>query len=173
MLAERTFRNIGSLPRPSPAVPFNPPASILGTTNAIVSGTGTRYATGMVEGWLSLKSVVGGSAVWEMAERRITVEEGCCLLLNDRRPYALHIDSSQPVTTFCLFFARGFVEEVNRCVRSSSERLLDQPQPGQAGELTLLERLEPTGSVIEKQVRAFLRQFVKGFDSATQAEEWF
>jgi AraC family transcriptional regulator len=154
-------------------VSFNPPSSQLGTANAVVSGTSQRYSTRMVEGWLSIKSVMSGSAVWETAERSITVEEGCCLLLNDRHPYALHMDSPQPVTTFCLFFARGFVEEVDRCVTTPSERLLDQPQPGKAASLTFLERVEPEGSPLEEQVRAFRRRCMRGFDSSSQAEEWF
>ena len=62
------------------------------------------------------------------------VNEDCWLLLNDRQRYTITIESRQPVSTFCPFFERGFVEDVNRARLSSSQELLDSPQPGRAAE---------------------------------------
>ena len=95
-------------------LPINPPGPSLGTENAILSGYGTRYHVPDFEGCLSLKSVVQGSADWETDGRRFVVNHDCYLILNDRQHYTLTIDSPTRVKTFCLFFERGFVEEINR-----------------------------------------------------------
>ncbi|MBD8840013.1 hypothetical protein IFU39_19550 [Paenibacillus sp. CFBP 13594] len=36
------------------------------------------------------------------------------LLLNEGQEYGLHIDSSTPVESFCIFFPPGYVEEIGR-----------------------------------------------------------
>src|SRR5580700_7803696 len=109
-------------------LPINPSGKTLGTQNAILSGYGTRYHVRDFEGCLSLKSVVYGSADWETDGRRFVVDENCYLLLNDRQHYTITIDSPARAKTFCLFFERGFVEEINRVTVMPDERLLDSPQ---------------------------------------------
>ncbi len=77
---------------PAPqSVLMNPPGSLLGSQNAILSGTGTSYYVPDFESCLSVKSVLSGSAVWEAAGRRFTIHENCYLILNDRQHYTMTI----------------------------------------------------------------------------------
>ena len=92
----------------------NPPATVLGVDNAVLTGTSRRYFVPDFEGPLSIKTVVAGSAVWEAEGRRFTVLENSYLVLNDRQRYTITIDATRSVTTFCVFFERGFVEDVWR-----------------------------------------------------------
>src|SRR5262249_23509113 len=45
-----------------------------------------------------------------------------------RQKYTITIDSSEPVTTFCVFFKRGFVEDIHRNRTTSESALLDDPE---------------------------------------------
>ena len=106
-------------------LPVNPPGTLLGLENAVLTGTNNRYFVPEFEGCLSVKTVVRGSALWEAGGRRFKVHESGYLTLNDRQRYTLTIDSIQNATTFCLFFERGFVEDVFRATTMPVAGLLD------------------------------------------------
>ncbi len=124
----------------------NPPSSLLGSVNAILCGRGRRYEFGGFAGPLSVKSVVRGTAVWETAAARFEVEPGSAVILNDREEYTVTIESLQPVETFCVFFARGFVEDAYRSMTSSSVELLDAPD---TRAVLFAERLRYDASVLD------------------------
>jgi AraC-like DNA-binding protein len=152
--------------------PLNLPSNLLGHQNSVYSGTGTRYSTGEVEGWLSIKMVLSGSAVWETAERRFTVDENCYLILNDRHRYTLRMDSGQKATTFVLFFRRGFVEDVFRGMTISAISLLDKPE--QTGEaLGFFERLEPLTGSFGELMRKFQLRLEARPCSLLESDDWF
>lgn len=157
--------------------PVNPPAGRLGRENAVFTGTGTRYATGQVEGWLSIKTMLSGSAVWETPERCFTVDENSYLILNDRHPYTLRMDlPHQGVTTFVLFFRRGFVEDLYRCKVTPGERLLDDSEEKPAP-LEFFERLESCESPLLALLARFRRRLENGFEpgpmSDGESHDWF
>src|SRR5215469_5337442 len=129
-------------------LPINPPGRTLGTENAILSGWGARYHVRDFEGCLSLKSVVQGSAGWETDGRRFVLNQGCYLILNDRQLYSMTIDSHKPAKTFCLFFERGFVEDIHRVMNTGDEPLLDSPQNPRRLGLEFINRLEPRDSAV-------------------------
>ena len=134
---------------PMLARPINPPASLLGSMNAVVTGTSCRYQVADFEGCLSLKTVTAGKAVWQAGGRHFAVRENCFLILNDRQHYAMDIHSAKPVTTFCLFFARGFVEDVWRATCLPDHALLDAPPLSRADlSVGFFERLEPESSPV-------------------------
>jgi AraC family transcriptional regulator len=136
-------------------LPINPPAHMLGTENAILSGYGTRYHVRDFEGCLSLKSVVHGSADWEADGRRFVVNQDGYLILNDLQHYTMTIDSPTRVKTFCLFFERGFVEEINRVMIVGDERLLDSPKNPRRPALDFINRVEPNDSAVLGLLRRF------------------
>ena len=106
---------------------INPPAEMLGTANAILTGRATRYYVPAFPGPLSVKSVISGAASWSTSER-FTVTPGECLLLNDGQIYDITIESRSPVHTFCVFFERGFVESACKVEAATSDvPLLDDP----------------------------------------------
>lgn len=131
-------------------LPINPRYDALGVENTVLSGTSSRYSATDCEGWLSIKGMLRGSAVWASGSRRWSVNEDCLLVLNDRQSYTLTMESTQPATTFCVFFARGFVEDIYRANVTSAADLLDDPG---AGRCEFYPRLEARSSPISSAVR--------------------
>jgi AraC-like DNA-binding protein len=148
----------------------NPPAASLGKENAVLSGSGTRYYVPDFEGCLSVKTVVSGTAVWETENRRFAVNEDSWLILNDRQRYTITIDSLRPVTTFCLFFERGFVEEIYRAQVTPASGLVDWPQPFQSDRLDFFTRIE---SGVDSLLLTVSRQFQAELSSGTMSRlQW-
>ena len=143
---------------PPPALLLNPPSSALGARNAVLSGTSRHYFVPDFEGCLSLKSVLRGSAVWEAGGRRFVVHEGSHLILNDGRRYTMTIDSASPVTTFCLFFERGFVESAFRAEVAPLNRLLAAGPDGPATDVGFHERIEPPDAPVASALARFARR---------------
>lgn len=129
-------------------LPVNPPGERLGEENAILSGRGTRYYVPDFEGCLSIKTVVNGTAVWEAENRRFILNEDCWLILNDRQRYTITIDAVKPVTTFCLFFERGFVEDIYRAQATSCKQLLDSLKADPRNRVAFFTRIEPAGPLM-------------------------
>ncbi|KAA8747374.1 AraC family transcriptional regulator [Paenibacillus sp. MYb63] len=101
------------LPRPVP-VPF-----ILHESSSQFDWKGS--------GSLSLKTFRNGKTLYEAGRGHFAVNNENYLLLNEGQEYSLHIDSSTPVESFCIFFPPGYVEEIGRNLISSDLQLLDEP----------------------------------------------
>jgi AraC family transcriptional regulator len=151
----------------------NPRNSILGAENSILAGANRRYYVPDYEGCLSVKSVVAGSAAWEAGGRRFVVHENSYLILNDRQRYTMTIDAAREVTTFCLFFKRGLVEDVFRSYASPAAALLDAPTESGPAPLHFWERLETAGGGVLGRVRELRRQVVGGVESRASLEPYF
>jgi AraC family transcriptional regulator len=149
----------------------NSPARLLGRHNAVYMGTGREHDSGEVDGWLSIKTMLAGTAVWETRERRFTVSESSYLILNDRHPYRLRFDSAVPVTTFALFFARGLAEDAFRCRAHPSSRLLESPMES-AAPVEFVERLETRASPLFGLIERFCTMLSTGLPPL-EAEDWF
>lgn len=110
------------------SVLLNPPASRLGVENAILWGRGRReYHVRDFPGPLSIKAVIRCTAEWQVGKSRFEVDASSYLVLNHDQPYSITIESAAPVETFCVFFARGFVEDAVRSLTASGADLLDDP----------------------------------------------
>lgn len=109
-------------------IAINPPAAVLGAANAIVSGRARRYEHLRFRGPLSIKSVVQGSACWATEAGEFVLEPRSALIVNQDEEYSITVDAVQPVETFCLFFARGFVEDAHRAATTGSAELLEKPE---------------------------------------------
>jgi AraC family transcriptional regulator len=90
-------------------------------------GRARRYYVPSFPGPLSIKSVPAGRASWTTDEARHELGEASYLIVNDAHPYTLEIESEEPVETFCIFFARGFVENALDSHRRD-EALLEAPE---------------------------------------------
>jgi AraC family transcriptional regulator len=154
-------------------IPINPPESVLGTENAILTGTGRSYYVPDYEGCLSIKTVVSGSALWETAGRQFIVHENSYLILNDHQRYTLTIDSARNVTTFCLFFKRGLIEDVFRSYVTPTTALLDCPMPPPAPQLHFWEKLETQGGRVLGLIRELRQRIIKGSTSQLTLEPSF
>jgi AraC family transcriptional regulator len=151
----------------------NPASEVIGRENAILTGSATRYHVRDFEGSLSLKSVVRGFADWETNGRRYAVNESTYLILNDRQHYTMTIDSLEQITTFCLFFARGFVEDINAVTVTPEERLLDSPRNAGQTPLEFFNRLETQDSGVLSLLRSFQRELASRRMSPGTSECYF
>lgn len=78
------------------------------------------------DGQLSIKTFSGGRALYKTDKGFFAVEENRYLLLNEG-DYTIAIDEVQEVESFCLFFGRGFAEEVCRTLTDTPDQLLSDP----------------------------------------------
>jgi AraC-like DNA-binding protein len=118
-------------------------ASIFRFDGAIVlHGRGRDYAAATTAGPLSVKCVLGGAAVWRTGGREFILRSNAYVVLNDGEPYSIEIDSpAAPATTFCVFFARGWVEDIARALSEPPARLLDDP--GRVAPLEFTQHMAP------------------------------
>ena len=93
--------------------------------NTVLTATTRSYHVPEVCGPLSIKAVFSGSAVVTVDNRKLLAQDNSFIVVNDCQPYAFSIDSFQPTTMFCVFFARGFVEDVWRTTITPHSKLLD------------------------------------------------
>ena len=134
---------------------INPPAAALGSACAIVHGRARRYDMRGVRAPLSLKMVVRGSAEWTTDAGRFELGPGMLLVVNDGEEYAIAVDALQPVETFCVFFANGFVEDAWRSALTGSEQLLDRDaRPA----IAFHERLHFDGPLLQQMQAAYARR---------------
>jgi AraC family transcriptional regulator len=158
--------------RPPPFV--NPPASRLGKINAILTGTSNAYHVANFEGSLSIKTVVRGSAVWKTAGRHFVVRENSWLVLNDRQRYTIDIEGRKATTTFCVFFRRGFVEDIRRAQVISSEELLSEPETDLVlYKADFFQRLGDDGDRIKGDMEGFHKALVSGEVTCGAAQDSF
>jgi hypothetical protein len=59
-------------------------------------------------------------ALWVLQGHH-AVDESSYLVLNHGQTYSINIESRQPVESFCLFFAEGFAEDVQRTLSRPPE----------------------------------------------------
>jgi AraC family transcriptional regulator len=152
--------------------PINPPAQNIGRLNVVLTGTARAYQVDDFEGSLSIKTVARGAATWRAAGRRFAVNENCWLVLNDRQHYSMEIASREPTTTFCLFFERGFVEDIWRTLITPASELLDKLAVDGAS-AGFFEALEPKQSAVLRKVRKFQRAVSGAEITSDEWEEWF
>lgn len=78
------------------------------------------------EGQLSIKTFRYGRAQYRVNQGFFTVEESRYLLLNEGH-YSLSIEQDQPIESFCVFFKKGFAEQVYKVLKGTPNQLLSDP----------------------------------------------
>lgn len=78
-------------------------------------------------GPLSLKIVLKGDSVYQVGNKRLTLDEGRLLVLNEGQAYTVSINSDSEVETFIVFFDRILVNDVLTDFCSTSSSLVDNP----------------------------------------------
>jgi AraC family transcriptional regulator len=140
-------------------VTINPARLGLDSPNVILTGRGRRYHVPDFAGPLSIKSVISGRAVWETSDGRHVVEPGAHLVLGHGQLYTITIDEPVPSETFCVFFRRGFVEDIQRALTMPAAQLVDFPA-GDDPSFDIPEVVEPDGGALVAaigRVRAAVR----------------
>jgi len=96
-----------------------------GRENVVFMASTRRVETPPLPSALSVKLVLQGAATFELGRRRVLVEAGQCLVVNEGERYAVSIASDQPVQSFSLHFRPGLAVEVAAARREPWERALD------------------------------------------------
>ncbi len=68
------------------------------------------------------------------------MDDSSYLVLNEGQNYEINIESRQPVESFCIFFAPGFAEDVQRGLSEKAENLLDEPHSTVIAPIRFFER---------------------------------
>ena len=124
----------------------NMPAQTIGRQNTILWAKSRTHQVSNFPGPLSIKFVIHGSSVWQTDDARWVVGPGTYLILNHGRTYSITVDSAEPVETFCLFFKRGFVEDIGRSSVTPDGALLDAPEDASPA-VNFFERMQPPDRV--------------------------
>jgi AraC family transcriptional regulator len=114
----------------------------------ILSGRNTTYYFNTPPADLSIKTMANGRALYEIEGGHFAVGEDTYLVLNDRQPYQITIDSPTIVESFCIFFPPGWAEQVWRGLHENSDRLLDSPFPGTTAPVHFFERVRPRDAIV-------------------------
>jgi len=133
----------------------------LGNASFILHEKGHRRYNAEGIGSLSIKSFYNGQAFYEVGRGRFAVDDNSYLILNHGQPYSITIDSASPMESFCIFFAGGFAEEVDRSLSTTTVRLLDEPVAFSITAINFFEKTYPHDSILSpslQQLRALLAQ---------------
>lgn len=115
-------------PRPTERAPYLfPNGAAFHTDSLVLHATAKRHNAENIAGPLSIKTVMRGEATWRASGREFKVKPGEFLVLNAGEVYSIDIDSPTPVTTCCVFFAKGFVERMAFDATSPLAASLDDP----------------------------------------------
>jgi AraC family transcriptional regulator len=99
-----------------------------------------RVYHGAGTGFLSIKSFYNGTAHYAIGPRRFVVDDSSYFVVNDGQAYSIDIEAAHPIESCCLFFAPGFVEEIQHNLASTTDRLLVEPQPNRRSSVDFFER---------------------------------
>src|SRR5262245_12348868 len=104
-----------------------PTGSRFGHDNLVLHATGRRHVVKDFAGPLSIKTVVRGEIQWDVGGRSLLVDANTFLVLGDGERYSMNIDSAKPVESCCVFFRKGFVEEIARDSTTAVAASLESP----------------------------------------------
>lgn len=149
-----------------------PQAARIGFENVLLTATARQHFIQDFPGPLSIKTVVRGEVSWRADRRSLRIDDSSFLVLNDGEPYSMDLDVREPVTTCCVFFARGLVESVARDLSCSELLLVDEPF-GASPPLTFLSRLHPRDEKIMPAMRQIRRQALTTTSSQALEERFF
>src|SRR5436190_23162632 len=92
--------------------------------SVFLSGRAYRYEAAAAAPPLSIKTMSNGVAKYRAGRGHFAVDESGYLVLNNRQPYEIEIDSRSLVESFVIFFPEGWAEETLRGLISKEDSLL-------------------------------------------------
>jgi AraC-like DNA-binding protein len=123
-------------------------------------------------GPISIKCAFHGQVIYEFEGRRAAVDDSSYLLLNHGQHYSHSIQSRTEVESFCIYFRRGFVEEVWKSLTLPSERLMDSPFDD-LPRVLLFDKVYPHDRVLTPLLMRLRRTIARGQTTPGRLEEYF
>ncbi|GCE09932.1 helix-turn-helix domain-containing protein [Dictyobacter aurantiacus] len=111
---------------------------------------------------LSIKTFFGGRALYTLGKGYYAVNDASYLIVNQNQPYAITIEASQNVESFCLFFEPGLAEEVYRSLITPTRDLLDSPEPDRIIPLHFFERTYRHGDLVSPLLLSLRARLSRG-----------
>jgi AraC family transcriptional regulator len=149
-----------------------PQGSRLGADNLVLHATGRRHKVTSYPGPLSIKTVIRGEATWIVGGRELSVGPGSFLVLGGGEPYSMNLDSPVPLETCCVFFQRGFVEQIAVDATTPLASSLDDPNRS-GPPLSFLSRLHSEhGTSIRSRVQSTARRCESQLQPSGAQEEF-
>jgi AraC-like DNA-binding protein len=112
-----------------------------------------------------------GSALYRAGRAWFAVDETGYLILNDRQPYEIHIDSPTQVESFVVYFPRGWAEKVLTLLTAHPEKLLDDPECNPRCSTRFFERFTPHDRLVSPVLTALRRAHKRGIVSSLWLEQ--
>lgn len=114
--------------------------------NLLLRGRNTHYYWSG-EQTLSIKSFVGGRALYSLGGARYAVDDASYFVVNRAQPYTIEIANEQPLESFCVFFTPTLASDAHHTLHTPAARLLDAPEPNVAA-ISFYERLFPHDDIV-------------------------
>jgi AraC-like DNA-binding protein len=143
-------------------LPMPPEARRTIQQSTLFTARGFRHHARADSPALSIKCMFNGLARYRIDNGLFAVDESGYLILNERQPYEIHIDSPTRVQSFVIFFPREWAADVLRNLSNSTDQLLDTPV-GEAVETPrFFERFTAHDSLVSPVVSALRRAHLAG-----------
>jgi AraC family transcriptional regulator len=139
-----------------------------GRENCVISARARHAEYPLYRQCLSIKAAWGGSESYFVDGRRIAVDDGTFLILNDDRTYASQLRSSTPVTSFSIFFRPRMAQEVARTHVLPTGLLMEEPGGVRPDSVEFPEQLRAHDRLITPVLR-FIHHRV---EAGVSDEDW-
>jgi len=93
-----------------------------------------------------------GNAIYRVGRACFSVDETGYLILNDRQPYEIHIDSPTRIESFIVYFPSGWSQEVLRALVTPQDKLLDDPPAQLNAPVHFFERVSHHDQVLSPEL---------------------
>jgi AraC family transcriptional regulator len=135
-----------------------------GSENVVFLASAQRIDTPPLPAALSLKLIEQGAATLEVGRRRVLVEAGRALVVNEGETYAASIASTQPVRCFAVHFRPGLGAEVASARRDTWAQALarDNEAPTAKAAPTFGEQLRAPSPALQRCLSAIRHLVLAG-----------
>jgi AraC family transcriptional regulator len=139
--------------------------------SVFLSGRAYRYEACAASPPLSIKTMSNGVATYRTGRRHFAVDETGYLVLNNRQPYEIEINSHSLVESFVVFFPQGWAEETLRALISKNDSLLSDPYTHDNSKIEFFEKLIPHDRFVSPIIHRLQKAYKRGDISEIYLEE--
>ena len=142
-----------------------------GRESAVISASSRMAEYDDYKQLLSIKAASGGEEEYFLDGQRLAVDDNTFLILNTDRVYSSRIRALRPVRSFSIFFSRGMLDSVLRCLKWSTASLLEDLMDGSGEAIEFGEYLRPHNHSITPVLRHIYQAIECGLADEIWMEE--